>query len=165
MQAVIALGSNLGDRERNLALAVYHLSHLSSAVPRCSSVWRTAPVGFQQDVPQFCNAVVVLETSLSAQDLLDALKGIERKMGRDRDATAQYESRAIDLDIIDLGGQVLESERLTLPHPRACERRFVLGPLGEVLPDYRFPHRSESVEALLALAPDDVVEKTSPLPL
>ena len=163
MQAIIALGSNLDDPEVNLRTAVRSLSEISTSPVVCSSIWRTSPVGFEQKVPDFCNAVVVIETPLDADALLDSLKLIEKDMGRVRDATPSYESRIIDLDIIDLGGQVFESEKLTLPHPRAHQRRFVLEPLKEVIPDFRFSNRRETLEELIGEAPEDMARKSSPL--
>lgn len=163
MQAVIALGSNLGNPAENLRQALQHLLELSTKGIRGSSIWRTAPVGFQGDVPDFCNAVVVLDTELSAEHLLEALKAIERAMGRNRDATPEYESRSIDLDIIDLGGETYESVDLIIPHPRAHERRFVLEPLRELLPDFQFVDRTESLDELIGRAPDDSVMKSEPL--
>ena len=163
MRAIIALGSNLGDPEENLCTAARHLRRLSDAPLRSSSIWRTAPVGFEDDVPEFCNAVVIIETELSAAVLLESLQIIEREMGRDRDAGNQYSSRTIDLDIIDLGGQEFDSLTVNLPHPRAHSRRFVLEPLREVEPEFRFVDRPESLEELIEKAPADPVRQSSPL--
>lgn len=163
MQAVIALGSNLGDQVANLEAACRQLGKFSLAPVMVSSCWRTAPVGFEGDVPDFYNAVVVIETDLSAIDLLKALKSIERAMGRVRESTPQYESRTIDLDIIDLGGQLIEESGLSIPHPRAHERLFVLHPLLEVQPDFRFPGRPESLDELIRNATFYEVERFTPL--
>ncbi|MBT4162756.1 MAG: 2-amino-4-hydroxy-6-hydroxymethyldihydropteridine diphosphokinase [Gammaproteobacteria bacterium] len=162
-RAIIALGSNLGEPVQNLKEAVERLQPLSVAEIRSSSIWKSMPVGFEEEVPEFCNAVVVFETDLEAQALLDALKAIEAGMGRSPRKSGSYESRVIDLDIIDLGGLVLDETGLTLPHPGAHERRFVLLPLKEVVPDYRFPGVDSSINALIASAPSYPVQRFIPL--
>ena len=94
---------------------------------------------------------------------MPAIQIIEREMGRDRDAGNQYSSRTIDLDIIDLGGQEFDSLTVNLPHPRAHSRRFVLQPLREVEPEFRFVDRLESLDELIEKAPSDSVRQSSPL--
>ena len=132
MRAIIALGSNLGDPEENINTAANRLRRLSDTPLKSSSIWRTAPVGFEGYVCEFCNAVVIVETHLDAEVLLDNLQVIEREMGRSHREGDQYSSRTIDLDIIDFGGQDFVSKTLRLPHPRAHLRRFVLRPLLEL---------------------------------
>ena len=138
---------------------------LSVTPLKCSSIWRTAPVGFVCDVPEFDNAVAVIESDLKAEVLLDNLNGIELRMGRSRDRGVQYSSRKIDLDIIDFGGQEFSSSTLILPHPRAHLRHFVLLPLQEVAPDFRFKNRSESLDELIKNAPAEPVRLSSRLTL
>ena len=165
MQAIIALGSNLGEPEENMRTAARHLRRLSDTPLKLSSIWRTAPVGFKSDVTEFCNAVVIIQTDLNAEVLLDRLQVIERGMGRSQGARAQYSSRTIDLDIIDFGGQDFVSTTLRLPHPRAHLRRFVLQPLLEVAPEFRFVNRSESLEELIEKAPTEPARWSSRLTL
>jgi len=160
-RAVVALGSNLGDPAGNLQLAISALAGITQGSVRASSLWRTAPVGFTGDVPDFCNAVAVIETGLTAESLLAALQQIEAQMGRIRVEAPTYESRIIDLDIVDFAGELMEAEGLVLPHPRAHERLFVLLPLREVLPDFRFPGREESLDDLIRQAPDHPVSQSN----
>ena len=165
MRAIIALGSNLGDPEENIHLAAYHLQSLSDKPLESSSIWQTAPVGFEDCVSEFCNAVVIIETDLDAEVLLDNLQLIERGMGRSQNEGDQHSSRTIDLDIIDFGGRHFVSKTLRLPHPRAHLRRFVLRPLLEVAPEFRFVNHSESLEELIKKAPAEPVRWLSHLTL
>jgi 2-amino-4-hydroxy-6-hydroxymethyldihydropteridine diphosphokinase len=110
-------------------------------VEAVSSLYETEPVGEVTDQPDFLNAVARIRTALEPEELLDACKAIEADQGRDLGA-ARHSPRPIDLDLLLLGDVVLETERLTLPHPEVSSRRFVLVPLleldpGLVLPDGR----------------------------
>ena len=166
MQAVIALGSNLGEPDENLREATRRLASLSVQAPQTSSIWRSAPVGFVDAVPEFSNAVVVIDTRLKSRELLIELQRIELDMGLERSEEDEgHESRTIDLDIIDLGGQLLNTPLLKLPHPRAHMRRFVLQPLQEIIPQFRFPDRSADLVTLIAEAPADPVRCFSRLSL
>ena len=153
---VIALGSNLSQPQQQVKAALDELA----ALPGCrllqaSSLYLSAPVGYT-DQPDFVNAVCLLETGLEPQDLLSALHGIEAKFGRER--TFRNAPRTLDLDIIDFNGITLHSERLTLPHPRAHERSFVMLPLAEIAPDYRLPGQPTAAE-LAATLDSDGIEK------
>ncbi len=165
MQAIIALGSNLGQPDHNLREAASHLGALSSEPLRVSSIWRTAPVGFVDPAPEFSNAVAIVETGMDGITLLAELQAIEIAMGRERPAGTALSSRTIDLDLIDLGGQVMETSFLTLPHPRAHVRRFVLEPLRELEPGFQFVNRKENLAMLIAEAPADPVRRFSRLSL
>lgn len=131
MKAVIALGSNIGDPEANLDLAMALLRD-ATEVKKVSSYYKTKPVGFE-DQPDFLNAVCIIETELPAMELLRMLNGIEKVMGRER--KIKWGPRSIDLDIIQYGDLISKAEELTLPHPRAHERKFVLEPWHEIEPD------------------------------
>ena len=131
MKAVIALGSNIGDTKANLDLALKLLREATN-VKQVSSYYSTKPVGFT-DQPDFLNAVCIIETELPAMALLAMLQGIEKVMGRER--TIKWGPRTIDLDIIQYGDLISKAEELTLPHPRAHERKFVLEPWHEIEPD------------------------------
>ena len=131
MKAVIALGSNLGDPKENLDLALALLRE-ATEVKKVSSYYVTKPVGYE-DQPDFVNAVCIIETELPAMELLNMLHGIEKSMGRER--TIKWGPRTIDLDIIQYGTLLSKAEELTLPHPRAHERKFVLEPWAEIEPD------------------------------
>ena len=131
MKAVIALGSNIGDTKANLDLALTMLREATD-VKQVSSYYSTKPVGYT-DQPDFLNAVCIIETELPAMALLAMLQGIEKVMGRER--TIKWGPRTIDLDIIQYGDLISKAEELTLPHPRAHERKFVLEPWHEIEPD------------------------------
>jgi len=131
MKAVIALGSNIGDTNANLDLALKMLREATD-VKQVSSYYSTKPVGYT-DQPDFLNAVCIIETELPAMALLAMLQGIEKVMGRER--TIKWGPRTIDLDIIQYGDLISKAEELSLPHPRAHERKFVLEPWHEIEPD------------------------------
>ena len=131
MKAVIAIGSNIGDTKANLDLALKLLREATD-VKQVSSYYSTKPVGYT-DQPDFLNAVCIIESELPAMALLAMLQGIEKVMGRER--TIKWGPRTIDLDIIQYGDLISKAEELTLPHPRAHERKFVLEPWHEIEPD------------------------------
>lgn len=131
MKAVISLGANIGDPKANLDLAVGLLREATDVIA-VSSYLQTKPVGGPEQ-PDYLNAVAILESDLPAKDLLALLNGIETAMGRTREI--HWGPRVIDLDLIQYGGLLVNDEKLTLPHPRAHERRFVLAPWFEIEPE------------------------------
>ena len=131
MRAVVALGSNIGEPKENLDLAMALLREATEVV-EVSSYFSTKPAGYL-DQPDFLNAVCIIESDLPAMDLLKMLHGIEKVMGRDR--SIKWGPRTIDLDLIQYGTLLSNADELTLPHPRAHERRFVLEPWLEIEPD------------------------------
>ncbi|OUM98116.1 MAG: 2-amino-4-hydroxy-6-hydroxymethyldihydropteridine diphosphokinase [Paenibacillaceae bacterium ZCTH02-B3] len=137
-EAYIGLGANLGDREAALREAVRLLDAAEGVrVLRVSPVYETDPVGYT-DQPEFLNMAVAVGTTLSPEGLLALCLGIERRMGRVR--TIRWGPRPIDLDLLAYDGVRMETERLTLPHPRLAERAFALVPLRDVWPEGRaFP--------------------------
>ena len=134
--AVIALGSNLGDRRATLVSALDALdAHPHITLTRVSSAYESAavkPAGVDPTAPEYLNAVALVESELSAAQLLSALMQIERDHGRER--AERWGDRTLDLDIIDFGGEVIETDELELPHPRAIQRAFVMAPWAEVDP-------------------------------
>lgn len=137
---VIALGSNLGDRRYNLLRAVHALRDLMRVV-RVSSIRETAPVDAPAGSPPFLNMAVVGYTTLAPEALLEELLSIEKRLGRVRRGV-RNEPRVIDLDLILYDAVRIRSKRLTLPHPRAQERDFVMDPLRECgVPATAFPSR------------------------
>jgi 2-amino-4-hydroxy-6-hydroxymethyldihydropteridine diphosphokinase len=131
MKAVISIGANIGDPKANLDLAVGLLREATEVIA-VSSYLQTKPVGGPEQ-PDYLNAVAILESDLPAKDLLALLNGIETAMGRTREV--HWGPRVIDLDLIQYGGLLVNDEKLTLPHPRAHERRFVLAPWFEIEPE------------------------------
>jgi len=149
VRAYVALGSNLGDREGTLRGAVRALGEEDGIeVVAVSSLRDTEPVGVVVQ-PRFLNGAVVLETELSARDLLERLLAVERRFGRVRDGVPPHGPRTLDLDLLLYGEEVIDEPGLRVPHPRLHERRFVLEPLAELAPDLVIPGRGR-VEELLA---------------
>ena len=154
VKAVIALGSNLDDPVSQLKNAIQALDNVPGIkVIKKSSLYRTAPVGYL-DQPDFVNAVVLVETTLSSDKLLDRLHQIENDFGRVRSFTNA--PRTLDLDIIDYNQEVTTSENLTIPHPRAHERIFVVQPLAEIAPEYCLPGYGLASALLNSLKPDGI---------
>ncbi len=135
MKAVIALGSNLGEREQTLASAISEL-RMFLEITSVSRFIESDPVGGVSQ-PQYLNAVVVAETEIAPTDLISKLLEIEERHGRTREV--RWGARTLDLDLIVYGSIELQSKLLTLPHPRAHERAFVLGPWLEIDPDAFLP--------------------------
>jgi len=131
MKAVVSLGANIGDPKANLDLAVALLREATDVIA-VSSYLQTKPVGGPEQ-PDYLNAVAIVESELPAKDSLAVLNGIETAMGRTREI--HWGPRVIDLDLIQYGGLLVSDEKLTLPHPRAHERRFVLAPWFEIEPE------------------------------
>ena len=145
--AYVALGSNLGDSRQYLAEAIGSMDRLpETRVIARSRLYHTPPWG-RLDQPPFINAVASLDTGLAADVLLDALLGIERAAGRNRDG-GRWGPRTLDLDLLHMEGVRADSERLTLPHPRIGERAFVLLPLNDLAPDLEIPGQGRVAELL-----------------
>lgn len=144
--AYVALGSNLEDPVRQLRGGLAALAALpGTRLIASSSFYRSAPVGYR-DQPDFVNAVAAMDTSLDPHALLGALLRIERDHGRVRDFPNA--PRTLDLDIVAYGSLALDEPGLTIPHPRAHERAFVLVPLAEVAPDAELPGQGRVRELL-----------------
>lgn len=148
-RAIIALGSNLGDRLRNLQ----HARDLLLAVPTLenfsqSSIYQTEPVHCPDDSPDFYNAVVSFDTTGTAEELHTHTRAIEQTMGRQRNAINA--PRTIDLDLLLFGEQVIDTPDLQIPHPRLHLRRFVLQPLAEIHPYLMHPTLGKTMLQWLA---------------
>ena len=151
MRAGIGLGSNVGDRLANLREGWRQVKELPGVDQpfRCSSVYETDPVGAGAGDERFLNAVAEVEYEGHPVSLLDALQGIEARMGRPS-KRPRNAPRAIDLDLLYAGNLVLSNEEIAIPHPRLHLRRFVLAPLCEIRPELVLPGQERSVSELLA---------------
>jgi 2-amino-4-hydroxy-6-hydroxymethyldihydropteridine diphosphokinase len=145
MTCAIALGSNLGDRRAHLRRAVEQIGSFLSDL-RVSALIETEPVDVPDAQPPYLNAVVVGETTLDAETVLDRLLAIERAAGRER--PSYRAARTLDLDLILYGDLVLRTERLEVPHPRFRERAFVLAPLASIAPHMRDPVTGRTIAEL-----------------
>src|SRR5689334_6643319 len=131
----LSLGSNIGARAVNLEMAISRLEEFGR-IQAVSSFYETEPVDVT-DQPMFLNCVVALETDLAPPRLMSAVLDIEREMGRRR--TQDKGPRTIDMDILLVGNNVIDTTELTVPHPAMHQRRFVLEPLAEIAPDATHP--------------------------
>ena len=148
MRVVIALGANLGDPRQQISAALTEIGKVVE-VKKVSSLYETAPFKVVDQQPNYINAVLIGETELQPKELIKELLAIENKLGRER--SFQNAARTIDIDIIDYEGFFMESDELTLPHPRAFERRFVLEPWAEIEPDAVLREHGPIKELLAAL--------------
>ena len=147
--ALVALGSNLDDPATQLNRAILHLKLHSEGSFVCSSIYRTPPHAMPEGTPDFANAVVRLQTTQSGPELLSFLNSLEVFFGRPANHEKNV-SRVLDLDLIALGGVISQTDKLTLPHPRAAVRDFVLQPIVEIWPNYRLPGFEASASELLS---------------
>jgi len=148
MKVVIALGANLGDPRKQISLAIDAIRDYVT-VRKVSQLYETAPFKVNDNQPNYINAVLIGDTELQPKELIKELLKIEAKLGRQR--AFPKAARTIDLDIIDYEGFFLESDELTLPHPRAFERKFVLEPWLEIDPGAELPGYGPVSELLAAL--------------
>ena len=151
IKVYIGLGSNLGDPQSQLKKAIIAMNMVpSTSVVKTSSFYRSKPVG-PQDQPDYINAVVELDTELSAPVLLDYLQDIENEQGRER--KIKWGARTLDLDILLFGDEIINNARLQIPHVEMHNRGFVLLPLNEILPDCMIP----GVGAVSSLLQEDSI--------
>lgn len=153
----LSLGSNLGDRAKNLEEATAALRKAAINVTRISSTYETEPVDYL-DQPWFLNTVLEAETELAAAALLQTLRGIEMKMGS-RKLIAKG-PRLIDMDILLYANEVIDTPELQIPHPRMHLRRFVLQPLAEIAPRILHPILGLTPAEMLARTPDKSAVRT-----
>lgn len=144
----LGLGTNLGNRRGNIQEAYDLIEKRVGVIEQKSAYYETPPWGFDSE-HHFLNTVVLIKTSLSPQVLLIELKAIERFLGRTFSTGKGYSDRIIDIDIIDYGGDVLETEYLQIPHPKMTQRNFVLIPLAEIAPNWNHSKLKLSINHLV----------------
>ena len=155
-RVALLLGGNQGDVKRTLQTAQQLINSRVGAVLRCSHRYESEPWGFPA-AQRFSNQALEVSTDLLPLEVLDACQGIERELGRNRAAEAiekassgaAYSSRPIDIDIIFYGDEVIDDERLTVPHPLLAEREFALQPLAEIMRRHRHPITGVTVGEML----------------
>jgi 2-amino-4-hydroxy-6-hydroxymethyldihydropteridine diphosphokinase len=154
----LSLGSNLGDRSENLNIACDRIQKSLGRKIAVSQIYESAPWGYSS-VHHFYNCCISLLTRMDPWQLLDGILAIEQSMGRIRGGTS-YSDRLIDLDLLFYGDRVIDDHRLTVPHPRMEERRFVLMPLAEIAADFVHPVHRLTVQEMLEHCPDPGAVKT-----
>ena len=143
----LLFGSNLGDRAGHIRKAIAKVKERTGEPFIISSLYETEPWGFRHENP-FLNQAMVLYTHASPHKLLGEIMTIEQEAGRIREGKG-YAARSLDIDILFYGRDVINLGNLVIPHPRICERRFVLVPLDEIAPDFIHPVRNKSIRDLL----------------
>ena len=152
----LCLGANLGERDKNLTHALTLFSQ-KVKLEKVSSIYETEPVGYEEQ-PFFLNLVCQISTDLTPQELLHLAKTIENEMGRV--PSFPNAPRPIDIDILFYDDQIIDTQDLTVPHPRMTERAFVLVPLAEITPKLVHPQAGKSIAELAAgVAGNSIVKK------
>ncbi len=150
-RAYLITGGNMGNRLETLRLAADWLNASCGNILQQSAIYETAAWG-KEDQPAFYNQVLLLETTLAAEELMKRLLEIEQEAGRVR--TEKYGPRVLDIDILFFNQSVIQTPVVIIPHPQLPNRRFVLLPLNELAPAYRHPVLHKTVAELLAECPD-----------
>jgi len=146
-EVFLGVGTNLGDREKNLSDVTAIIERSIGDILLASSIYETEPWGFEAK-DEFLNMVLKVSTGLGPSELLSRILGIEISMGRLR-GEKQYSSRIIDIDILLYGDRIIDEEDLCIPHPHLHERKFVLVPLSEIAPSLIHPVINQSIASLL----------------
>ena len=155
VQAYLGLGSNIGDRKQLLLTAIDLIGNIKGIkVTKQSSIYETAPIGYT-DQPNFLNLCLEIETELSPQQLLKHCLDIEQQLHRVREI--RWGPRTLDIDILLYSDNIIETDNLSIPHPRMQERAFVLIPLNDIASDKKDPRLNQKIYDLVF--PDDTVKK------
>ena len=162
-EVFLAFGSSKGDRTAFFHSALVGLADGGFVLNRVSPLYETDPVDCEEGTPRFLNGIVAGYWKGSAEALLELCQRLERSAGRPEKHSSR-QSRELDLDIILFGDHVIRSEKLTVPHPRAAQRAFVLIPLNDLASDAVFPDCGKTVRKLLAELPDQsgIVRRAEP---
>ncbi|MBA4322021.1 MAG: 2-amino-4-hydroxy-6-hydroxymethyldihydropteridine diphosphokinase [Odoribacter sp.] len=148
----LGLGSNLGKRKKNLKEALIRIGESAGTVVSASSLYETEPWGFKSDT-EFLNMVICIETDLTPSGLMGRILMIESQLGRLR-CEDKYASRKIDIDILLYNNEIVNEAALTIPHPHIHERRFVLVPMAELVPELIHPVLKKTIASLLKSCED-----------
>lgn len=151
-QVVLSLGSNQGNRLRNIELCLQLIHQEIGTIIRVSKLYETPSWGFDSDA--FYNCALVIHTFASAEKILEQVLHIERQLGRVRGETLGYQSRIIDIDIITFDSEIIDTENLQIPHPLMQNRKFVLLPMLDLNLDWKHPFLHKKIAELLATSPD-----------
>jgi 2-amino-4-hydroxy-6-hydroxymethyldihydropteridine diphosphokinase len=154
-KAYLLIGSNIGNRRQNLIDAIIHIENYAGKILRQSSVYNTAPWG-NPNQQSFYNQAVLIDTHLEPQMLMHELHSIERLMGRKRVEDEQNAPRLIDIDILFYNNDSLQTQQLTIPHPRLHERNFALQPMLELAPGHMHPLFGKNIEQLAKTCTDQL---------
>ena len=150
---VIQLGSNIGHRKRNLSIAIHKIKRIIGSVIKLSNIYETAPWG-NRNQKSFYNQIAIVECSAPPVDILKHCQLIEKELGPGK--VSHWGARIIDLDILFIDQEIFKSDYLTIPHPRLHERRFVLEPLNEILPNFIHPVLKKDIKTLLGETKDSL---------
>lgn len=154
-QVVLSIGSNQGNRLENIESCISLIHQEVGTVIRVSKLYETPAWGFESDA--FYNCALLLHSNLSAQKILNQVLKVEKKLGRIRSDQQGYQSRIIDVDLIVFDDEIIDSEKLQIPHPLMQNRKFVLLPMQDLKLDWRHPVFQKTISELIAISPDDSV--------
>jgi 2-amino-4-hydroxy-6-hydroxymethyldihydropteridine diphosphokinase len=152
-QVVLSLGSNQGNRLRNIELCLQLIHQEIGTIIRVSKLYETPSWGFDSDA--FYNCALVIHTFASAEKILEQVLAIERQLGRIRGEASGYQSRIIDIDLITFDSEIIETENLQIPHPFMQNRNFVLLPMMDLNLDWKHPILHKKIAELLEVSPDE----------
>ncbi|MFK5957999.1 MAG: 2-amino-4-hydroxy-6-hydroxymethyldihydropteridine diphosphokinase [Lutibacter sp.] len=149
----LSLGSNLGNKFKNLQQAVDIIALEIGTIAKISSIYKTAAWGFESD--DFYNICVQVSTSLNPENLLDAIRKTEISLGRKRTSEKKYKARIIDIDVLLFDNEIIFSKELIVPHKEMLNRKFVMVPLAEIAPNFMHPIEKQRIQVCLANCTDD----------